>query len=241
MRVLAPLFVLGLVACSTETVVLHQPPDSSASDTSDPDTLVADAAPPEYCPNGYTLTPFSTATATTHTYAHAEQVIDPTKDYVAVLETDAGRIVWHFRSTTAPVATNSFVFLALRHYFDGIAFHRVIAGFVAQGGDPNTLQSDRKTWGTGGPGYAFADEVTPPPSYTAATVAMANNGANTNGSQFFITLADLSGKLSPNYTLFADVIEGTAVLPTIALSTGVQGSTPPATPTLMTDVHICQK
>lgn len=240
MRVL--LFSALLLACSSDPVAVQPIPDSSVADIAQPDTSdPPDASPPEYCPNGYSLVPFLSATATTHTYAHAEPVVDASKDYMAVLETDAGRIVWHFHTATAPVASNSFIFLALHHYFDGIAFHRVIAGFVAQGGDPNTLQADRKTWGTGGPGYSFTDELTPAPVYSNATVAMANTGPNTNGSQFFITLADLTGKLSPSYTLFGDVTEGAMVLPKIALSTGVQGATPPATPTLMTDVHICQK
>ena len=172
-----------------------------------------DAAPGEYCPAGYTLTPFLSATATTHKFSKADQVADSTKDYVAVLETDAGRVVWHFHQSTAPLATNSFIFLALHHYFDGIAFHRVIPNLIAQGGDPNTLQANRTTWGTGGPGYAFADELTPTPVYSALTVAMANSGSNTNGSQFFINMSDNSKTFGPNYTLFADVIEGSTNLP----------------------------
>ncbi len=225
------------IACGSDPV--SPPLDAGQADVEQPDTSdPPDAAPPEYCPAGYTLTPFLSQTATTHAYAHAENVIDTTKDYVAVLETSAGRIVWQFHTKTAPLATNSFVFLALHHFFDGIAFHRVIANFVAQGGDPNTLASDRKTWGTGGPGYIFGDEIVPPPSYGKAAVAMANNGPNTSGSQFFITLADLTAKLSPSYTLFGEVTEGASVLPNIAVSAGSQ---PPTTPTIMTDVHICQK
>ncbi len=201
-----------------------------------------DAATAEYCPAGYALTPFLTDTATTHKFAKADQVADPSKDYVAVLETDApGRIVWHFHQSTAPLATNSFIFLALHHYFDGIAFHRVITGVIAQGGDPNTLQTNRTTWGTGGPGYSFADELTPTPVYSALTVAMANSGPNTNGSQFFINMTDNSQTFAPDYTLFADIIEGSTTLPLIATSPDANGMTPPTTPTRMTDVHICQK
>jgi len=196
----------------------------------------------EYCPAGYTLTPFLTATATTHKFTKADQVADSTKDYMAVLETTAGRIVWHFHQSVAPLATNSFIFLALHHYFDGIAFHRVVPGFVAQGGDPNTISGARSTWGMGGPGYTFADELTPPPDYAAYTVAMANSGPNTNGSQFFIDLADENGVLNPKaYTMFADLTEGMSVLPMIATSPDPNGFTPPTTPTVMTDVHICQK
>ncbi len=193
----------------------------------------------EYCPAGYTLTPFLTQTAATHTFTKADQVADVSKDYVAVLETTApGRLVWHFR-TTAPIATNSFIFLALHHFFDNIAFHRVVPSFVAQGGDPNTISGARSTWGTGGPGYKFADELTPTPVYNKLTVSMANSGPNTNGSQFFIALANLS--IAPNYTLFGDLIEGSDVLPLIATSPDAQGMMPPTTPTIMTDVHICEK
>lgn len=246
MRMLALFAPSLLAACSTNTIVivnhdsgvdLDADMDSGAPD----DTSVPDAAPVEYCPAGYTLTPFLSATATTHLYKQADPVVDGAKDYVAVVETDVGRIVWHFHLSSAPIATNSFIFLALHHFFDGIAFHRVVPGFVAQGGDPNTISGPRSTWGTGGPGYKFPDELSPPPSYTPSMVAMANDGPNSNGSQFFITLGDLTGSLSPSYTLFADVIEGATFLPKIAASPDTAGATPPKNPTFMTDVHICQK
>lgn len=216
--------------------------DGSTNDAQQSDGGGGDGAVGEYCPAGYTLTPFLSATATTHKFTKADQVADPNKDYVAVLETDApGRIVWHFHQSTAPLATNSFIFLALHHFFDGIAFHRVITNMIAQGGDPKTLQPNTGTnvWGTGGPGYSFADELTPTPVYSALTVAMANSGPNTNGSQFFINM--VTNSYPPNYTLFADVTEGAATLPLIATSPDANGFTPPPTPTRMTDVHICEK
>jgi cyclophilin family peptidyl-prolyl cis-trans isomerase len=244
-QVLAPCLLL---ACSSNPVAGPDSgtPDSGGSDSSTPDSSSTndggDSGGGEYCPAGYTLTPFLTQTATTHTYSMAQQVVDPTKDYVAVLVTTApGTLVWHFRLSTAPIASNSFIFLALNHFFDGIAFHRVVPGFVAQGGDPNTISGPRSTWGLGGPGYKFNDELTPAPVYTANTVSMANSGPNTNGSQFFIALADLSQQLGPDYTLFADLTEGASVLPLIATSPDAQGLMPPAVPTVMTDVHICQK
>jgi cyclophilin family peptidyl-prolyl cis-trans isomerase len=239
MRLLA-ILVPCILACSSTPAGSDSGTDSGAA--SDAPSEGSGDSGGEYCPAGYTLTPFLTATATTHTYPQADQVADPNKDYVAVLETTApGRLVWHFRQSTAPIATNSFIFLALHHFFDGIAFHRVVPNFVAQGGDPNTISGARSTWGTGGPGYQFNDELTPTPVYSANTVSMANSGPNTNGSQFFIALADLSQQLQPNYTLFADLTEGTAILPLIATSPDANGFTPPATPTVMTDVHICQK
>jgi peptidylprolyl isomerase len=237
------LLLVSLCACSNGSQQTTDAGNGNDGSTDAPQSETGDdAAPGEYCPTGYTLTASLTATATTHKFAKADQVADPNKDYVAVLETDVpGRIVWHLHQSTAPIATNSFVFLALNHYFDGIAFHRVITGVIAQGGDPNTLQANRTTWGTGGPGYSFADELTPTPVYSALTVAMANAGPNTNGSQFFINMTDNSQTFSPLYTLFADVIEGSDVLPNIATSPDANGTTPPTTPTRMTDVHICEK
>ena len=236
---------LVLVACSSNP---STPDDSGAGDAApstdggndDAADAAGDATTTKYCPTGYSLTPFLSDTPV-HTFTKADQVADPSKDYVAVLETDAGRIVWHFHQSTAPIATNSFVFLALHHYFDGIAFHRVITGVIAQGGDPNTLQSNRSTWGMGGPGYSFADELTPAPVYSALTVAMANAGPNTNGSQFFINMKDNSNTFPPSYTLFADVIEGSDTLPKLATSPDPNGLTPPTTPSRMTDVHICEQ
>src|SRR5512142_1243051 len=176
--------LLVLCACSNGSQQTTDAGNGNDVATDAPTTDDAGDAGGEYCPAGYSLTPFLSDTAT-HKFTKADQVADPSKDYVAVLETDAGRIVWHFHQSTASLATNSFIFLALHHYFDGIAFHRVITGMIAQGGDPNTLQTNRTTWGTGGPGYSFADELTPTPVYAALTVAMANSGPNTNGSQFF--------------------------------------------------------
>jgi peptidylprolyl isomerase len=214
--------------------------DNNVAQDAQPDGGGGDGATAPYCPAGYVLTPFLSDTAT-HKFTKADQVADANKDYVAVLETDAGRIVWHFHQTDAPLTTNSFIFLTLHHYFDGIAFHRVITGLIAQGGDPNTLQANRSTWGQGGPGYSFADELTPTPVYAALTVAMANAGPNTNGSQFFINMKDNTKTFSPDYTLFADIIEGSATLPLIATSPDANGLTPPTTPTVMTEVHICEK
>ena len=100
----------------------------------------------------------------------------------------------------APIAVNNFVFLARQGFYDGLKFHRVVKGFVIQGGDP-------KGDGSGGPGYKFSDEKVTR-NYVAGTLAMANSGPNTNGSQFFITLADLTSKLPKNYTIFGQVTGG---------------------------------
>jgi hypothetical protein len=147
-----------LVACSSSATVPDSGRDGGALTDGGSDGGLndgEDAGPTDagpYCPSGYAFIPYLTATATTHTFAAAAQVIDAQKQYVAVVETGVGRMVWSLTPSVAPIATNSLVFLALHHFFDGIAFHRVIDGFVAQGGDPNTLSADRSTWGQGGPG-----------------------------------------------------------------------------------------
>ncbi len=237
-----------MVACSSSATLPDAGPDGGSltdggSDGGPNDTEDAgptDAGP--YCPSGYAFVPYLTATATTHTYAAAAQVIDPEKQYAAVVETDVGRIVWSLNSSVAPIATNSLVFLALHHFFEGIAFHRVIDGFVAQGGDPNTLSSNRSTWGTGGPGYKFDNEVSPSLNFTSAgIVAMANTGQpDSNGSQFFITFAPQS-HLDQQYTIFGAVTEGSAVLPLIARGTGSGQANPPTTPTRITELYICDQ
>jgi cyclophilin family peptidyl-prolyl cis-trans isomerase len=231
-----------LVACSSTTTVPDSGSDGGAltdggSDGGPNDT--EDAGP--YCPSGYTFLPDLTDAATTHTFKAAAQEIDPQKQYAAVVETDVGRMVWSLNSSVAPIATNSLVFLALNHYFDGIAFHRVIDGFVAQGGDPNTLGSNRSTWGTGGPGYTFVNEVSPSLNFTSEGIlAMANTGQpDSNGSQFFITFA-AQKSLNQLYTIFGNVTEGLAVLPLIARGTGAMQANPPTTPTRITALYICE-
>jgi peptidylprolyl isomerase len=128
------------------------------------------------------------------------------------------------------------VWLALHHYFDGIAFHRVLDNFMAQTGDPNTLSPDTSQWGFGGPGYMFGLEIVPGLTYDAAgVVGMARtNDPNTNGSQFFITF-NATPSLTGQYTIFAKLTEGFNVLQII-----VRGE-PPAVPTRMQRVYIVEK
>jgi len=124
--------------------------------------------------------------------------IDQSKEYKATIKTSFGDIVVQLFPKDAPIAVNNFVFLARHGFYDGVKFHRVVKGFVIQGGDPTGT-------GGGGPGYKFADEKVTR-DYVAGTLAMANAGPNTNGSQFFITLADLN--LPKNYTIFGIVTSG---------------------------------
>ncbi len=125
--------------------------------------------------------------------------IDTDKKYSAVMKTDRGDISIDLLTDIAPMTVNNFVFLAREGFFDGCTFHRVIPGFVAQGGDPTGT-------GRGGPGYRFKDELSPTP-FVQGIVGMANAGPNTNGSQFYIMLGDAQ-HLTGRYTAFGQVTAG---------------------------------
>lgn len=127
--------------------------------------------------------------------------IDPSKSYIAHLQTEKGEIVLELFADKAPMAVNNFIFLAQNGWYDGVIFHRVLEGFVAQAGDPTGT-------GYGGPGYAFKNEIVSDLKFDrAGLLAMANAGEDSNGSQFFITYAPLPN-LDGGYTIFGQVIEG---------------------------------
>ncbi|MHB8467089.1 MAG: peptidylprolyl isomerase [Acidimicrobiales bacterium] len=123
------------------------------------------------------------------------------KTYTATMTTDVGAIVIALNTASTPMTVNNFVFLARYHFYDGITFHRVIPGFVDQGGDPNGT-------GSGGPGYQFADELPKAGAYAVGSLAMANSGPNTNGSQFFIIVGHQGVILPPQYSLFGTITQG---------------------------------
>jgi len=131
-----------------------------------------------------------------------------TKNYTADIQTSKGLMVVALDVRNATQTVNNFVVLARYKYFDGIAFHRIVPGFVIQGGDP--MQT-----GTGGPGYKFADELPKAGSYKVGSLAMANSGANTNGSQFFVVTGDAGASLPPSYSLFGQVTQGLEVVKAI--------------------------
>jgi peptidylprolyl isomerase len=131
--------------------------------------------------------------------------IDPAHRYLARLTTSKGELTIALDPLQAPRTVNNFVFLARYHYFDGTIFHRIVKGFVVQGGDPTGT-------GTGGPGYRFADELPPPGRYEIGSVAMANAGPDTNGSQFFIVSGPDGTRLPPQYSLFGTVVAGRETL-----------------------------
>jgi peptidylprolyl isomerase len=131
--------------------------------------------------------------------------IDPTKRYTATLETTLGTMIIALDAASAPLTVNNFVYLAAHHYYDGVIFHRIIKGFMCQGGDPEGS-------GRGGPGYKFGDELPKPGKYQIGSVAMANAGPNTNGSQFFIVSGPSGVRLPPLYSLFGQVVKGLDVV-----------------------------
>ena len=133
--------------------------------------------------------------------AAPEMGIDPSKRYTATMETSMGTLVIALDPIAAPITVNNFVFLAAQHYYDGIIFHRIIQGFVCQGGDPDGN-------GRGGPGYRFVDELPKPGKYQIGSLAMANAGPNTNGSQFFLISGPSGVQLPPAYSLFGQVVKG---------------------------------
>jgi cyclophilin family peptidyl-prolyl cis-trans isomerase len=135
-------------------------------------------------------------------------VIDPAKRYTAEMVTSKGTMTISLDPIAAPKTVNNFVFLARYHYFEGITFHRVIPGFVLQGGDPEGT-------GRGGPGYRFEDELPKPGRYELGSLAMANAGPDTNGSQFFITHKETAW-LDGKHTVFGHVVQGQDVVNKIA-------------------------
>ena len=134
--------------------------------------------------------------------------IDPAKRYTAEMVTSHGSMTIALDPIAAPKTVNNFVVLARYHYFDGVVFHRIIPGFVLQGGDPQGT-------GRGGPGYTFADELPPPGRYELGSLAMANAGPNTNGSQFFVISGPDGMRLPPSYSLFGKVVKGLDVVAAI--------------------------
>ncbi len=196
---------------STTTAVGNGSTEPSTTDTGDSSTTATtEAATPIPCPpvDG-------SAERTTEFPAPPPECIDPSTDYHATVVTDAGTIEVDLLEDKAPMTVNNFVYLARYHFFDGLTFHRVIPDFVLQGGDP--LGN-----GTGGPGYSFPDELPDPGDYQAGSLAMANSGPDSNGSQFFIVTSEAGAKSLVDavggdaaYSLFGQVTDGMDVVKAI--------------------------
>jgi cyclophilin family peptidyl-prolyl cis-trans isomerase len=199
--------LLGLIACGD---------DAEDTETVAPDTAgvaIGDAP----CPQ-----PDGTEERTVEFDTGPQACIDPEASYEATLATSRGDIAIALDAAAAPMAVNNFVFLARHRFYDGTEFHRIIPGFVVQGGDPGT-----GTLGEGGPGYEFVDEAPAdgPPFYAVGSVAMANAGPDTNGSQFFIVTGPEGEQLPPSYTRFGEVTDGMDVVAELE-ATGTSDGTP---------------
>ncbi len=213
----AVVIVVGLIA----VLIISSTGGSKKSSVSTPTTA---AAPTTLAPAPHTFGsgPCPKADGSspkTETFsAPPQRCIDPTKTYTATMTTDAGVMQISLDATAAPVTVNNFVVLARYHFFDGLTFHRVIPGFVDQGGDPQGT-------GGGGPGYQFADELPAAGAYKVGSLAMANSGPNTNGSQFFIIVGPQGAALPPQYSLFGMVTSGIDAAHKIEAD-GTSGGTP---------------
>jgi cyclophilin family peptidyl-prolyl cis-trans isomerase len=159
--------------------------------------------------------------------------IDPAKSYSAVVETNLGSYTIQFDAAAAPQTVNNFVFLARYHYFDDTPCHRIIPGFVVQCGSPDGS-------GNGGPGYEFADELPAAGQYKIGSVAMANSGADTNGSQFFVVSGDSGASLDPNYSLFGQVTDGLDTTIKALDAVGTPGSGTPTQPVTILSVKVTE-
>lgn len=167
--------------------------------------------------------------------------LNNTKTMTATLHTNKGDIAIEFYGADAPNTVANFTKLATEDFYNGVKFHRVIKGFMIQGGDPLSKDDSKAAlWGTGGPGYSFADEINPQSDlyktgYKKGVVAMANSGPNTNGSQFFIMTEDYP--LPPLYTIFGKVAAGQDVVDAIAhVQTGANDK--PVDPVIINSVSL---
>jgi cyclophilin family peptidyl-prolyl cis-trans isomerase len=158
--------------------------------------------------------------------------IDPARTYTAEMVTNKGTMTILLDALAAPRTVNNFVVLARYHYYDGVAFHRIIPGFMLQGGDPEGS-------GRGGPGYRFDDELPKPGRYEVGSLAMANAGPNTNGSQFFIVSGPSGVGLPPQYSLFGKVVAGLDVVSAID-ALGSPGAGKPKEPVVIESVTITE-
>ena len=202
--------VVAVLVAGFFAIALSTKDDDSAPVTTEPvdtttpvDTTPGDTTAPSAFAYGTTeCAPLEGATTQTQEFADAFALcIDPSKTYTATVVTNMGEYTAILDPVKAPGTVNNFVNLARHQYFDGTICHRAIPGFMVQCGDPTAT-------GSGGPGYKFADELPSAGEYKIGSLAMANSGPNSNGSQFFVITGSQGVGLAPNYTLFGQVTDG---------------------------------
>ena len=208
---LAILAVLGLVGAYAVYAATKPEEQRVATNST---TTTSSTTPDPRCPP-----PEGTAERTVAFTAAPPMCIDTNASYTATVETDVGTFAIEMFPERAPVTVNNFVYLARNKFYEGVPFHRVIPGFVVQGGD------GAKGDGTGGPGYQFGDELPKAGDYEVGSVAMANSGPDTNGSQFFVVTGQQGVGLPPSYSLFGKVVEGLDVVKKIEAD-GTPSGTP---------------
>jgi cyclophilin family peptidyl-prolyl cis-trans isomerase len=227
--IIPSILIVGLVAWFGYYLFGGSAPKENAS--------VAPASQAYGTDSGAAMEDGSQSAAATSTNPGSQTATAPNpKTHMITIETNYGNITFQTYDSDAPNTVKNFVTLSNKGFYDGLTFHRVIKGFMIQGGDPNGN-------GTGGPGYSFADELNPDTAsykagYKKGVVAMANSGPNTNGSQFFIMTADYP--LPNNYTIFGKVVSGQEVVDKIAnLQTGANDK--PVSPVVMKKVTVAEK
>jgi cyclophilin family peptidyl-prolyl cis-trans isomerase len=224
-RIVSVIAALAGVAIIVGGVAIFRSSDEEASDSttttiaSDDQTTTtaasADAATLERPPEGITLTEETPCPPAEGTAKRVEKFagppptcIDPAATYMATFSTTKGDFTAALNSEKAPVSVNNFVVLSRYHFYDGVPFHRIVPGFVIQAGD-----GDGDPWGNNELGYTIQDELPASSAeYADYTLAMANAGPNTNGSQFFVVLPGGGAQLQPAYSLFGQVVEGQQVV-----------------------------
>jgi len=203
--------------------------EASTSPAPPGDAYQATSTPQVTVPNPASSTPTTTTKITKPTTNQ--------KIMNATLHTSMGDITIEFSPTGTPNTVANFIKLAQSGFYDGTKFHRVIKGFMDQGGDPLTKDDAKEAqWGTGGPGYKFNDEITANNKNDAGTIAMANSGPNTAGSQFFINAVS-NQFLNPNYTVFGRVTAGMDVVTAIN-NTPTDSSDRPLTPVVLKSITL---
>ena len=211
--IIAIFVLINLLTGGDDTpAVAEFAPTPEAEVEPEPEVVLLDAVPDDFEPfAGNRALAAVEPTARNAAYDSAPPItIDPEKTYIAVIDTDAGEVSVELFPEAAPLAVNNFVNLARDGFYDGTVFHRVLEGFMAQGGDPTGT-------GTGGPGYQFADEFGNGLAFDkTGLLAMANAGPSTNGSQFFITFdVDATASLTGRHTIFGEVVRNEEVLESI--------------------------